>query len=70
MGFEFLRAARAVLALIERNPSQFPVVLEDIRRSHLLRFPYAVYYFIEDQRIVVIACAHDRRHPRRWASRR
>ena len=70
LGFELLRAARAALALIERNPAQFPVVLEDIRRAHLLRFPYAVYYFIDEERIVVIACTHSRQHPRRWASRR
>ena len=70
LGFEFLRAARAALALIERSPEQFPVVLDDIRRAHLLRFPYAVYYFLDDERIVVIACAHGRQHPRRWSSRR
>jgi plasmid stabilization system protein ParE len=70
LGFEFLRTARAALALIERNPAQFAVVLEDIRRAHLLRFPYALYYFIEDERVVVIACAHGRQHPRRWSSRR
>ena len=31
LGFEFLRAARTVLALVERNPAQFAVVLDDIR---------------------------------------
>jgi hypothetical protein len=31
-------------------------VLDDIRRAHLLRFPYAMYYFIDGERIVVIAC--------------
>jgi toxin ParE1/3/4 len=67
---EFLRAARAALALIERTPAQLPVLLDDIRRAHLLRFPYALYYFIDDERVVVIACAHGRQHPRRWSSRR
>jgi hypothetical protein len=31
LGFEFLRAARAALALIERNPTQFATVLDDVR---------------------------------------
>ncbi|HET6577637.1 MAG TPA: hypothetical protein VFG66_04905 [Gemmatimonadales bacterium] len=70
MGFEFLRAARAALALIERNAAQFAVVLDDIRRVQLIRFPYAVYYFMGDGRVVVIACAHGRQHPRRWSPRR
>jgi len=29
LGFEFLRAARAALALIGRNPAQFAVVLDE-----------------------------------------
>lgn len=70
LGFEFLRAARAGLGLIERNPTQFSVVLDDIRRVHLLRFPYALYYFIDGAQVVVIACAHGRQHPRRWSGRR
>jgi plasmid stabilization system protein ParE len=45
-------------------------VLDDIRRVQLLRFPYAVYYFLDEDRVVVIACAHGRQHPRRWSSRR
>ena len=69
-GYEFLRAARAALAQIERNPSQFAIVLDDIRRAHLLRFPYALYYITDDAGTVVLACAHGRQHPRRWQSRR
>jgi plasmid stabilization system protein ParE len=29
-----------------------------------------VYYFMDEDRVVVIACAHGRQHPRRWSSRR
>jgi plasmid stabilization system protein ParE len=28
-----------------------------------------MYYFIEDEHVVVIACTHGRQHPRRWSSR-
>jgi hypothetical protein len=70
LGYEFLRTTRATLAQIERNPSQFAIVLEDIHRAHLLRFPYALDYITDDASTVVIACAHGRQHPRRWQSRR
>lgn len=70
LGHEFLRALRATLAQIERNPAQFAVAVDDIRHAHLLRFPYAAYYVVDGARIVVFAVAHGRRHPRRWQSRR
>lgn len=70
LGYEFLRAVRATLAQVERNPEQFTSVLDDIRRAQLLRFPYAAYYFVDEAKVIVIAVAHSRRHPRRWQSRR
>jgi toxin ParE1/3/4 len=70
LGSEFLRAVRAVFALVERNPGQFPRVRNEIRRALIRRFPYAVYYVAEPDQISVIACIHTRRHPRRWQSRR
>jgi plasmid stabilization system protein ParE len=70
LGKEFLRAVRAVFALIERNPEQFPCVQGEIRRGLVRRFPYAVYYVLDTDQISVIACIHTRRHPRRWQSRR
>jgi hypothetical protein len=39
----FLRADRAALALIERHPTKFAVVLDDLRRVQLRRFPCAAY---------------------------
>jgi plasmid stabilization system protein ParE len=70
LGYEFLRAARVVLAAIERAPEQYPIVAEDIRKARLSRFPYLVYYVVLRHGISVIAVLHGRRHPRRWQSRR
>lgn len=70
LGSEFLRAVRAVFALIERNPEQFPRARDEIRRALTRRFPYGVYYVVEPNQISIIACVHTRRHPRRWQSRR
>jgi plasmid stabilization system protein ParE len=70
LGSEFLRAVRAVFALIRRNPEQFPRVRGDIRRALIRRFPYAVYYVVEPDYVSVFAVIHTRQHPRRWQSRR
>jgi plasmid stabilization system protein ParE len=70
LGSEFTRAVRATFAAIQRQPESYARAHEEIRRAHVRRFPFAVYYVIEPEQIAVIAVAHTRRHPRRWQSRR
>jgi hypothetical protein len=40
-----------------------------VRRALVRRFPYAVFYRVESDAPVIIACVHCRSHPRRWQSR-
>ena len=67
---EFIRAVDAALASVERQPRLYPLVHSDIRRVLLRRFPYGIYYVVQEDRIQVIACMHVRQHPHRWQSRR
>jgi plasmid stabilization system protein ParE len=42
----------------------------DVRRVPVLRFPYFIAYLItDDDVIVVLAVAHERRRPRYWSDR-
>lgn len=69
LGEEFLAAVRAILESMVANPERVPVVHRQTRRALLRRFPYGLYYRIVDDQIVVLACMHGRRNPRRWQSR-
>ena len=69
LGFEFLDAVDACLNAIDQMPLAFPIVHQTIRRSLLHRFPYAIFYIIEDNRIVVLACFHAKRNPSEWKRR-
>jgi plasmid stabilization system protein ParE len=40
-----------------------------VRCALVRRFPYAVYYRVEPERIVVIAVFHTKRDPGVWQSR-
>ncbi len=44
-------------------------VYKDARCALLRRFPYAIYYRVKRDRIVVIAVFHSSRDPREWQSR-
>lgn len=69
LGREFLRSVEACLASIERNPRANAILYRQVRRSLLRRFPYSVFYTIEDDHLSVIACLHASRSPRTWRRR-
>ena len=69
MGLEFLRAADACLAGVQRNPSAFPKAHKEVRRALIRKFPYALFYIIGEDRIVVVACFHAKRDPIDWLRR-
>ena len=68
LGGEFIGAVIAVLDNIERHPRSQPIVRGRVRRALLPRFPYGVFYAEENSVIVILACLHARRSPRRWPS--
>jgi toxin ParE1/3/4 len=68
LGAVFGAALDKALDRIAANPLMFQRVRGETRRAVLDRFPYAVYFRVLDDEIVVLA-VHGRRHPRRWHSR-
>ena len=69
LGNEFLRAVEASLAKVERTPELYATVDQATRRARVRRFPFAVYYEIEAERIVIYAVWHYRRDPTEWQQR-
>jgi len=69
LGDEFLAMVRSTLRSIEANPEAYPVVHRSTRRGLVRRFPYAIFYRLVDDRVLVIACMHARRNPRKWRRR-
>jgi toxin ParE1/3/4 len=66
LGNEFLLALEAKINAIRRSPSNFPLVYKNIRRALLERFPYGIYFIIEDETIYVLAIQHTSRKPKIW----
>ena len=70
LGHDFLRAASVAFTAIARDPTHCPIAIDDIRMLPLRRFPYVVYFVEMPRGVSVLAVIHERRHPRRWQSRR
>lgn len=63
LGEEFLRMFYAYAGELSRNPSIYSKVYKEFRRRLLRRFPYAIYFTIKDDQIIVFGLFHCARHP-------
>jgi plasmid stabilization system protein ParE len=64
LGGEFRDALDATVARIGRHPLVYAVGDRRLRRALVSRFPYAVYFRIYPDAIVVVGVMHGRRHPK------
>jgi len=69
LGERFAYAVEDTVETISEGPLQFPVVHRKLRRAGVRRFPYGIFFEVEESRVVVIACLHRRRDPQRWKAR-
>ena len=62
----FIEDIRRVEEFLRDNPGLYQLVNGPIRRAVLRRFPYGVFYIVEDEGILVLACFHLHRDPRSY----
>jgi plasmid stabilization system protein ParE len=63
-------AVEAAVQIIAEHPLRFQTVHNQMRRVGIRRFPYGIFFQAEPERIVVLACIHGRRNPKRSKIRR
>ena len=63
LGEDFLRMFYASVNEIPWNPLRYPKVYQDFRRHLLRRFPYAIYFILENGQIIVFGLFHCARNP-------
>lgn len=63
LGFEFLDCVEASIETIQQMPDLYAIHHEHFRRALVRRFPFAVFYTIEDKEIVVHAIFDNRQDP-------
>jgi plasmid stabilization system protein ParE len=69
LGSEFLDEVRAAYARILDGPFKYQELRSGIRRALTRRFPYGIYFSVEDDLIVVIAVLDTARNPAEWQFR-
>ncbi|HET9407441.1 MAG TPA: type II toxin-antitoxin system RelE/ParE family toxin [Candidatus Sulfotelmatobacter sp.] len=69
LGERFARAVEKAIEAIAEHPQQFPIVYRGRRRAGVRRFPHGIFFELQEHRILIIACFHGRRNPKRWQER-
>lgn len=66
VGKRFLNEIRQTLHAISENPLRFPVIVENVRRALLHKFPYSIYFLNEKETVEIIAVLHQHRSTREF----
>ena len=64
MGDEFLDELERTRGFIAGNPYLYPRVEDEMRCANLNRFPYSLFYVIEQSGVSVLSCFMQHRDPK------
>ena len=69
LGAEFAQELSNNMDLIIELPKMYSELYRGIRRALLKRFPFGVYYLVNEETNIVLAVLHLAMDPERWKSR-
>ena len=69
LGAQFLEAYKEAVAMVKANPKTYRILLDDMRRFLMDRFPFVVVYRVREEETFIMAVAHGRRKPGYWRER-
>lgn len=68
---KFLFFIKNYIQTINENPFLFAVIFQDIRKIKIKKFPYLIFYYIENNEIIIIiAVIHTSRSDVVWRKRK
>ncbi len=65
----FYKQVNSGLETIAKNPQGFQRAFKNVRRYVMKKFPFVIYYRIENMIVQVIAIFHTSRNPKIWKER-
>ena len=63
LGLRFTDEIDSTIERIKLNPELYPSIVEDIKRIQVNKFPYSIFYKIEDDTLVILRIFHNKRKP-------
>lgn len=69
LGDRFLDQVKYSIHFIAQNPYASPKVYKDTRKHLLQKFPFKIIYFINNDKINILAVLHGKRHQKQTENR-
>lgn len=69
LGERFIRRVEEAIAFVQHHPAGAPVIEGALRGKLISRFPYTVFYSVDEGEVFVLAIGHHKRRPGYWRSR-
>lgn len=69
LGFEFIDIINESLEKIRISPFSYQKIYKILHRFVLRRFPYNIFYYIDDDVVYITAVFHTKRNPSVWMNR-
>lgn len=69
LGEEFIREIDDAVSKAALAPQRHPLLFADVRRAVARRFPFALYFRVRSDTLVILAVFHSRRDPMIWRRR-
>ena len=66
LGLKFTDEIDSTIERIKLNPDLYQSITENIRKIQVNKFPYSVFYKIEDDILVILRIFHSKRKPMKW----
>lgn len=70
LGLDFKLCVDDALSKLKKQPSFYKKIHYDIRRIVIKRFPFGIFYLINNNSVIILAVLHARRDPSKWKSRK
>lgn len=69
LGKKFSKEFDKTISIIKKYPQSFTQFTQNTRKAVVSIFPYNIIYSIIDEKIIILAVAHQHRKPNYWISR-
>lgn len=69
LGTEFMLCIEDTLLKISTHPKQYPIAHKKLHRALINKFPYGIFYTIQQNMVVIFAVMHCARDPLKWMLR-
>ena len=61
LGYDFFLQVDVGINVIKRSPEIHPIEYKETRKHLIKRFPYKIIYFVNEEKIIILAVLHGKR---------